>query len=54
MQIFYPQTNEEYIFVKKQILKRTKRKNLLMMLVNQIKVLMLLSCNVTSIVVVCK
>ena len=54
MQIFYPQTNEEYIFVEKQILKRTKRKNLLMMLVNQIKVLMLLSCNVTSIVVVCK
>ena len=54
MQISYPQTKEEYIFVDKQVLKRTKRKNLLIMLVNQIKVLMLLSCNVTSIVVVCK
>ena len=54
MQIPYPQTKEEYIFVDKQVLKRTKRKNLLIMLVNQIKVLMLLSCNVTSIVVVCK
>lgn len=54
MQIFYPQTKEEYIFVEKQVLKKTKRKNLLMMLVNQIKVLVLLSCDVTSIVVVCK